>query len=236
MKLRLMTFNTEHCKNFLTEEINYKEVINLIKKHNPDIIGLNEIYGKGFDKNIKKDQAEYIANQLGYYYYFGKASRLSFKPYGNAILSKYPIMDAKTIKIPYPFIKKGNKYYERRSIIKCTIQINNQKLAVYVTHLGLNPDEQLNGINTIIKSLTKEKFIIMGDFNMNYDNKTLLPLENLTINADTKLKAKKYTWPSDNPKYKFDYIFTSKNIKVLSADIPSDIVSDHLPYIAEISN
>ncbi len=229
-----MTFNTEHCKNFKTGIIDYEEIISLINKYKPDIIGLNEIYGKGFDKNLKTGQADYIANKLGYYTYFGKATSLSFKPYGNAILSKYPIIDIKTIKIPYPFIKKGKKYYERRSIIKATIQINKQKIMVFTTHLGLNEDEQLNGINTIIKSLTDEKYIIMGDFNIHYDNKLLLPLEEITINADTKLKKMVATWPSNNPKYKYDYIFTSKNIKIRSAHIINEIISDHLPYLGEI--
>ena len=40
--------------------------------------------------------------------------------------------------------------------------------------------------------------------------------------------------PSDIPTMKIDYIFTSHDLKVLSADIPADVVSDHRPYIAEL--
>ena len=42
------------------------------------------------------------------------------------------------------------------------------------------------------------------------------------------------SWPVDEPTMKIDYIFTSRDLNVLSADIPADVVSDHRPYVAEI--
>jgi endonuclease/exonuclease/phosphatase family metal-dependent hydrolase len=43
-----------------------------------------------------------------------------------------------------------------------------------------------------------------------------------------------YSYPSDEPRVKIDYIFVSPDIEVISADIPSIEVSDHRPHIAEI--
>ena len=59
-------------------------------------------------------------------------------------------------------------------------------------------------------------------------------LESFTNDTSIKFKEELLSWPSDNPKYKFDYILTSKNIKIISADIPNEVLSDHRPYIAEI--
>jgi endonuclease/exonuclease/phosphatase family metal-dependent hydrolase len=42
------------------------------------------------------------------------------------------------------------------------------------------------------------------------------------------------TFPSDAPKIKLDYVFVSKDIKVKSVAVPTDIVSDHFPFVAEI--
>lgn len=234
MKLKIMTFNTQHCKNFITKKIDYENVINMIKKYNPDIIGLNEIYGKGYDRNIQASQADEIARDLGYYSYFGKATRLLFKPYGNAILSKYPILNAGIIKIPYPIIRKGTNYYERRSIIKANININNETITIFVTHLGLNKDEQQNGIKTLLENIDNKNTIIMGDFNVSPDNILLKQVKDITTDAASKFSTELFSFPSNNPHIKYDYIFTSKDINIISADIPNEMVSDHRPHIAQI--
>ncbi len=235
MKLKLMTFNTQHCKNYNTNKIDYDSITILIKKYSPDIIGLNEIYGKGFDKkNAPDGQAAKLASELGYYYYFGVATKLWFKPYGNALLSKYPILNAEVIKIPYPLLKRGNMYYERRSIIKATVNVDNNPLTVFISHFGLNGDEQENAFNTMIESLPNNNFIIMGDFNVDYDNSQLTKLYEKASDTSEFFTTRKFTWPSDNPWVKYDYILTSKDIETNYADIPNEIVSDHRPYICEI--
>ena len=230
MKLKLMSFNTQHFENYNTKEIEYESVIKLINKYKSDIIGLNEVYGKGFDKKIDGIQSKEIADKLGYYHYFGKSTRLNFKSYGNALLSKYPIIEAKVIKIPKVFFK----FHERRSILKAKIDINGNILTVFVTHFGLTKEEQEKGIKTLISLLNEDKFIIMGDFNITYGNKLLDYLKGKTIDTSIYFNEKLLSWPSDNPKYKFDYILTSKDIKIIKADIPNEVISDHRPYITEI--
>ena len=45
MKLRIMTFNIRGCKNYITNKKDYDSIIEIINKYNPDIIGLNEVFG-----------------------------------------------------------------------------------------------------------------------------------------------------------------------------------------------
>ena len=149
MKLKIMTFNTQHCKNYLSKKIDYKSITNLIEEYNPDIIGLNEIYGFPFLKKFFS-QSNRIAKNINYNHFFGVSTNLYFLPYGNAILSKYPIIKTEVIKIPYPKIKTGNKHYEKRSILKAEILVNDEIINVYVIHFGLNTDEQINGINELL--------------------------------------------------------------------------------------
>jgi endonuclease/exonuclease/phosphatase family metal-dependent hydrolase len=42
------------------------------------------------------------------------------------------------------------------------------------------------------------------------------------------------SFPSDDPKWKIDYMFISRDLAVKEADIPAITVSDHCPYTAEI--
>lgn len=224
MNIKVMSFNTQHFKNFVTKKIDYTSVVNLIKKYEVDIIGLNEV----FDRFIVKGQAEKIAKKLGYYCYFGKATNLAFRNYGNAIISKYPILNAEIIHIPYSI--RLEKNYQKRTILKANILVDGKVLHVYVTHLGLNIDEKENGIDTIVKNISNNRTILMGDFNMTPDNKNIDKINNILVNTDKTNN----TWPSIKPRYKLDYIFVSKDLKFYLSDVLNEIISDHLPCITQI--
>ena len=43
------------------------------------------------------------------------------------------------------------------------------------------------------------------------------------------------SFPSDKPDRKIDYIFVSPDVKVISADIPGIVASDHRPHTATVS-
>ena len=47
MKLKVMTFNTQHCLNFVTRQIDTPVMAEAIKTCAPDIVALNEMRGKG---------------------------------------------------------------------------------------------------------------------------------------------------------------------------------------------
>jgi len=44
-----------------------------------------------------------------------------------------------------------------------------------------------------------------------------------------------FSFPSDKPNVKIDYIFVSQDVEVVSADIPEIIASDHRPHTATIN-
>ena len=48
MKLRIMTFNVQGCKNYVSKKRDYNSIISLIEKYKPDIIGFNEVFGSVF--------------------------------------------------------------------------------------------------------------------------------------------------------------------------------------------
>jgi endonuclease/exonuclease/phosphatase family metal-dependent hydrolase len=228
----LMTFNTQHCANFHTNKIDYETMANAIKECNPDIVGLQEIRGKGVSPDYEA-QTEILAELCGMKYcFFAKALDVGGNnPYGNALLSKIPIVSAEIIPIPDPNPRKYNGYYESRCILKARLE---NGLLVLVTHFGLNPDEQENAVNTVLSHIEKEQCILMGDFNVKPDNPTLVPLRERMTDLATAFDAPKLSFPSDNPTIKIDYIFVSPDIQLIEADIPELIASDHRPHVAEI--
>ena len=234
MKIKVMSYNIQHCLNFITRKIDFDIIADTIQKCEADIIGLQEVLDEG-QNEIQQPQTKIVAEKLGYpYYYFAEAiSYGGANPYGNAIISRYPIISAETIAIPDPEIKKYNGHYESRCLLKATIDVGSG-LNVLVSHFGLNPDEHKNAVETVVSNISKERCVLMGDFNMEPDNQMLRPIMEKLQDTAKAFSVPKLSCPSDTPRVKIDYIFVSEDLKVESADIPEMISSDHRPHIATI--
>ena len=233
MQLKIMSFNIQHCLNFVTRNIDYDIMADAIKKCGADIIGLQEVRDES-DAEEYEAQAKIIAEKLGFYYYFAEAIRFEGKnPYGNALISRYPIISAETILIPDPEVKGYDGYYETRCLLKATVEVGDG-LQVLVSHFGLNPDEHENAVKTIVSNISSEHCILMGDFNVQPDNPVLHPIMEKLYDTANSFSSSKLSFPSDVPTVKIDYIFVSKDLVVSEADIPEVIASDHRPHIATI--
>ena len=81
-------------------------------------------------------------------------------PYGNALISRYPIISAETILILDPEVKEYDGYYEIRCLLKATIDVGGE-LNVLVNHFGLNLDEQTNAVNTVVAHICPERCVLM---------------------------------------------------------------------------
>ena len=232
MKLKIMTFNIQHCLNYIERRIDFPLFAKTIAESGTDIVGLNEVRGKGIHP-LYEEQTKILAEGAGYkYYYFAKAIDFDgVNPYGNAVLSKYPIIKAETVGIPDPAVRKYDGYYETRCIAKLTVDVG-EPLSVLAVHFGLNRDEHENARDTILKNLSDKRCVLMGDFNVQPQSDILDPIRARMRDAADGF-GDMFTFPSDKPDRKIDYIFVSKDITVKSAEIPPLTVSDHRPHIAE---
>ncbi len=230
MKIRLMSYNTQHCLNLKEGFIDFDMIANTIKELGGEIIGLQEIRGEGPMEGYT-DQITELARRTGYNYYFAKAIDIAGEnPYGNALLSKYPIISAETIKIPDPV---GATNCESRCILKAVIDVG-VPLTVLSTHFGLDAAEQASAAATLIPQIKGERCVVMGDFNITPDNPHIADISKLIFDTAELFDEPKLSFPSDAPRVKIDYIFTSRDIKALHADLLDMITSDHRPYICDI--
>ncbi len=227
-----MTFNTQHCKNYITQEIDFDIMAKAIVDCGADIVGLNEMRGAG-EREDYTDQVKTLSELTGMsYYYFAEATRLhGNNPYGNGFLSRIPIVSAETVAIPDPAEKSYNGYYETRCILKVALE---NGYTVLVTHFGLNPDEQQNAVDTALENLAPEKCILMGDFNVRPDNALLAPIRERMKDAAELVEGDGFSFPSDHPGRKIDYIFVTPDVLLKEASVPAIVASDHRPHLAEI--
>ena len=229
--MKIMSFNTQHCLDYLKQRIDYGLMADTIKNSGADIVGLNEMFDKG-STSLFEAQTEILSQKSGLEnHYFARAILDWGGPYGNGFLSRYKIVKSETIEIPDPDPKRYNGFYETRCLLKATLE---NGYTVLVTHFGLNPDEQENAVKTILEHIVDEKCILMGDFNVTPDNEILNPIREKMVDTAKLFDCEKKSWPSDQPRVKIDYIFVSPDIKIISADIPEIVASDHRYHVAEV--
>ena len=235
--MKIMSFNTQHCLNYTEKKIDFERMAEVIRESGAAVVGLNEMRGAG-DVPDYTDQVGKLSALSGLkYHYFAKAIDVGGKnaPYGNGLLSSYPIESAETIPVPDPAVEERvNKrgYYESRCLLKARLSCG---LTVLVIHFGLNPDEQKNAVDTVLANLESERCVLMGDFNVTPDNGVLSPIRAKMIDAATLFDGEKLSFPSDAPDRKIDYVFVTPDLKLVAADIPATVASDHRPHTAEIA-
>jgi len=231
--MKIMSFNILHCMNYIEKKIDFDLMAKVITDCGADIVGLNEMRGLGTHPEYTA-QTEKLSELTGIKHcFFAKAIEFAKRgPYGNAMLSKYPIVSAESILIPDPDPKAYSGYYETRCILRAKLE---NGLTVLVTHFGLNPDEQENAVKAILDILPEEKCILMGDFNIFPDDRLLDPIRKKMKDTAEYFTSPKLSFPSNAPNRKIDYIFVSPDIDVVEADIPAIVASDHRPHTATVN-
>lgn len=233
--MKVMTFNIQHCLDYMNDKIDIDLFVNAIKEISPDICGLNEVRGEGPIEGYT-DQTNALADGLGYNRYFAKAIDVGgTSPYGNAFVTRHPINSAETVAVPDPIFKYEIGKYESRCILKAVVDIGGREVLVLVCHMGLALGERKNAVKEIcsIVDSTDMPLVLMGDFNALPDSNELKPLferlEDTDFYADEKGK---FTFPSYKPNIKIDYIFF-RGLKCTGVKTIEKVVSDHFPIVAE---
>ena len=152
--LRVGTYNIHYLSKTAGDATT---VANFIAQNNLDVVGLQEV-----DKNVGRegpvqDQAKVLAEKLGWHYGYSKAITLGGGEYGNAILSKYPIVSYKTISL-----NSGSE--EQRVMGHAVINVAGQQVNLLNAHLSFESmnQTQLNQIRSYVASL--DAYILTGDF------------------------------------------------------------------------
>jgi endonuclease/exonuclease/phosphatase family metal-dependent hydrolase len=229
--MKIMSFNTQHCLNYVERKIDFDIMAKAIVDCGADIVGLNEMRDGECPPEFDA-QCRILAEKCGLEnYYFAKALQFKEGGYGNGMISRYKIISAETIHVPDPEVRKYNGYYEHRVLLKARLE---NGLTVMIIHFGLNPDEAENAVKTVLENLESEKCVLMGDFNVTPDDPVLAPIRERMNDAAALFGGEKLSFPSDKPTQKIDYIFVSPDIEIVSADIPAIVASDHRPHVAEI--
>ena len=214
----------------------------VIRRQDPDFVTLNEV--DVFTDRTGKDvhQARDLAEKLGMEWHFSKAIDRDGGEYGDAVLSKYPILEKRSYRLPCAAEQPG----EDRSLCVIRVQIDGKDLYVASTHLDhLSGDAsrlvQATEIRRIRDTELEGDLILCGDLNAIPSSNVIATMTSFLTNTGP---IDQYTFPSDDPDRKIDYImyapiehFGVQNCQVVSRgdqQIDGVDASDHRPVIADI--
>jgi endonuclease/exonuclease/phosphatase family metal-dependent hydrolase len=235
-----------------------KQIGRILKDAQIDIVVLNEVDFSSFWSG-HFDQARVIAQEAGYSYFAEQRNVDIAIPFcsirfGNAILSRYPISEAKFIKFPNPSRIQELFGGDTKYGLLCTIDLpGGDSIRVFAVHLTVHSEALRAECARIILRIQAESdipLIAMGDFNstpIGYpDSRSdksgnnaidLLFKSSLfaTIPMGIPPNSKDFTFPSEKPSLVIDWIFVSSPWKITEKEVLSSELSDHLPVVARLS-
>jgi len=214
------------------------KIIAFIKKHNPDIIVLQEVRDDLQFNKKGNNQAKQLNEELGYPHlvFYAVTDKRKERPEkykllcteGTAILSKFPIL-----KTEKKMLKKhkDDRYYCGNLFFQ--IQANKKKIDFIAVHFSPNELFSLLHLIETLKFAKERKIkpIIIGDFNIINFN----VLHDVIFDEyKSSLQKKKYiSYPKG--KFTLDYILIPKEYKFKTFKCEGTNLSDHKALIAEIS-
>ena len=250
MKLRILTYNI-HRAIGLDRRYMPDRIIKVLADHDADIVLLQEV-DEGAPRSKEHDMAKEIAEALGYpYYAAGHNVSLRKGRYGNATLSRHPIVRERNIDLTI-----GT--HKRRGCQHTGIEIPHghdrdgkatpYRLEVFNLHLGLSPLERQRQSGLLMRSKEfsdidpKSACIVGGDFNDWLSRLRALYVEGMSLQCatdrETRLRTRPITtYPSFAPRGGLDKIYYRGSLRVISASKCrhqiAKVASDHLPVIVD---
>ncbi len=200
----------------------------------------------GVPRSRRLDLAETLAYLAGYpHYAVGLNVKLSKGMYGNATLSRFPIVETKNLDLTIEKRKSRGCLYTRFSVP--TRKQKPRTLPVFNVHLGLSFRERPRQLGLVVRSPeftaldVAAPCIIAGDFNDLM--KRLAPMLTEILGFDCATNRKHgyqnamLTYPSFSPTSGLDKIFC-RGLKIINGRrgrLPSvKVASDHMPVIADL--
>ena len=232
--LTVVTYNIHHGEG-VDELYSAIRIARTLEQYKPDLVALQEV-DMGTNRTEGDLQVNIIANHLGMFYVFGKTIDYIGGEYGNAILSKYPIISTQNSDIS-PGITS-----ERRGLLRATIDIGFRTLKFYSTHFGIMDEEQSyhsKRLGKVFKqSMNNEPIIFCGDLNAEPYSVQLTLLMNQFIDLGSRFRSTANTYPTPLMTRRIDYILINKQVKPFYYSVPVDalsaVASDHLPVVAKV--
>lgn len=232
LDLRVVSYNIRHGRGN-DNIVNLERTAGVLRALAPDIIGLQEVDDLARRSN-GVPQAERFGRLLGMEHAFGRFMDFQGGAYGLAILTRYPIIATRSVRLP-----DGN---EPRVALAVEVRLpDGRPITIVNVHFDWVRDDrfrfaQAGALTQYLDELTMP-YVLLGDFNDVPESRTLALFTARALEA-AKPSADRFTFSSTDPAREIDFIFAAPAASWSARDvrvIDEPVASDHRPVVAVLA-
>lgn len=248
MNLRIASYNISRCETYedfipgndMPRPICIDRTADTLKKIDADFFCLNEAYVDGKKIELQAQPEKIASLTQREHVAFAKGFSFPWGTIGNAIISKYPILETERIPVPAPAEKdrreNETEWYEDRAILRALIEAEGRRITFITTHFGLNGLEHENMVKALTSLIdrTCTPILLAGDFNVLPHADVLQPIYDCLTSAADAANNTDFTFSTFCPDRTIDYIFYSEAFTLLNYKVYPVATSDHFPVYADL--
>lgn len=239
MHLRVLTYNIHKAIGGLDRRYRPDRVRDVLQHYAPDIVLLQEV-ASGTRRSRADAQVDLLGHVLGLNHraWFPNVNVRGGGHYGNAVLSRFPLMSAENIDLTIGRRKPRSVLHAR---LRARVGSRSRTIHVFTLHLGLSGRERRRQLERFLECHPFERLhrrtpiVVAGDFNDVYGSlgkRHLVPAGFRT--APERIR----TFPAYAPVRALDAVYVRGDLvlhHVRRARLRvARIASDHLPLIADV--
>ncbi len=228
--IRILTFNILHGAT-TKGDFDLEKIASVIKEANPDLVAMQEV-----DFKTNRAKKYDLVTELGWRTkmapLFGIAMPYDGGGYGEGILTKMPIIASRNM--PLPHAEKNEARTALQVLVKLPSGDTICFIGTHLEHQANDPDriKQTRKLNELFAE-SRYPSVLVGDLNDTPESLAIKVLK--TKWTDSFGDKPEFTFPSDHPDRKIDYIMYHPADKwevVENRVICDDIASDHCAVLS----
>ena len=232
--LRVLQFNIRAARSG-GGYVDLPQIAAEIEAVRPDLVSLNEVDTD--TTRTRVDEPAYLAGATGLHVVYGPNLIYDGGPFGNAILTRYPVLDSHNLRLP------GTPGLEPRGLLTVVVSVDGQKVAFSSTHLSDGDDGrqsrllQALTVARALRSMTAPT-ILAGDLNSTPSDVPARILRGDLLDAQEEGgTGPGDTYPQTNPSGRFDYILYDRQLAAVpgSTQVRGSRSSDHRSVFTKLT-
>lgn len=226
--LRIMTFNIHHGEG-MDGRLDLDRIAKVITEAKADIVGLQEV-DRGVERTQRRDTLKELADLTGMRLAFGKNIDLQGGDYGNALLTRFPI------------VSEGNRHLEligggeQRGVLQTVLDVDGRRVLVLTTHFDHRRDSaqrprSAEEMRDMAAQWGEGPIVMLGDFNDVPGSAAHQTLTQVAADAWAEVgKGDGFTIPVETPRRRIDWVLL-RGLTPTDAEVVRTDASDHLPVV-----
>ncbi len=228
IRFRVATYNVHKCRG-IDWKVQPERIVKVIREMDADVVALQEVFA---------EQAERLAEGAGMGHVFGPARKYNGRDYGNAVLSRLPLVET----VNHDLTVTGR---EPRRCLKAGIEVAaGRTIELFAIHLGTSFFERKEQAARLVspeivgQREAVGRRIVTGDFNEWTRGLATRMLSQHLKSADVRLHLRRgRTYPGVIPFLHLDHIYYDEAFLMVSLHLHKTAraltASDHLPLFAD---